>query len=64
MNQNDLDYCIDLTIPITSAAYCFIGFILIIDCGKQHRIWSRGYNLRLVELLDEYFEETSFVLKW
>ena len=61
-----LDFA-DLLIPIFSFCYCAIGFILIVSSLRQCNIWSKSFNVQLIELLDEFLERSRdlhFKLRW
>ena len=57
----------DLIVPIFSFCYCGIGIMLIISSLRQCNLWSKSYHLQLIELLDEFLEESkslSFRISW
>ena len=57
----------DLLIPIFSFCYCAVGCILIISSLQQCSLWSRACYVQLIELLDEFLENSrllSFRLSW
>lgn len=50
-----LEYA-DLIVPIFSFVYCFLGLGLITFSIHLCNVWSKAYHLKLLELLDEYFD--------
>lgn len=53
--------CSDLVVPIFSFVYCFIGLILISMSVRQCDLWSKAYHMKLLELLDEFFDYSETV---
>ncbi len=49
----------DLLVPIFSFSYCGIGLILIIMSIRQCDSWSKAYHLKLLDVLDVYFDHTE-----
>jgi hypothetical protein len=43
-------------VPIFSFAYCGLGLILIALSVHQCDLWSKAYHMKLLELLDEFFD--------
>lgn len=56
-----LSLCSDLVVPIFSFVYCFIGLILISMSVRQCDLWSKAYHMKLLELLDEFFDYSETV---
>lgn len=55
----------DLVVPIFSFSYCGIGLVLIVMSIRQCDAWSKAYHLKLLEVLDEYFDHTaSLTFRW
>ena len=44
----------ELLIPLLSFCYCGIGILLIVMALRQCDLWSKAYNLKLIELVDVY----------
>lgn len=55
-----LEYA-ELLIPILSFCYCGIGILLIIMALRQCDLWSKAYNLKLIELIDDYLIKVNSV---
>lgn len=49
----------DLIIPITSMIYLSIGLLLMYLQTIQTKLWSKAYNLSLIEIFDEYSSSMS-----
>jgi hypothetical protein len=49
----------DLLIPISSFTYCAIGAAVITSSVKQCLVWSKSYHMKVIELLDEFFDKSE-----
>jgi len=57
----------EVLIPLVAFSYCGLGIMLILVSLKQCFIWSRAQNLKVLEILDDYFEDKKriyFPLIW
>jgi hypothetical protein len=50
---------LDLVVPVFSFIYCALGIILIALSVHQCGIWSKAYHMKLLELLDDFFDYTE-----
>lgn len=48
-------------IPIIAFSYCGLGVYVVLISLKQCYTWSRAHNLKVLEILDEYFEATKTI---
>lgn len=51
----------EILIPILSFCYCGIGVLLIIMALRQCDLWSKAYNLKLIELVDVYLIKVNSI---
>lgn len=45
----------EVLIPLVAFSYCGIGIFLIMCSFKQCYTWSKAHNLKLMEILDDYY---------
>jgi hypothetical protein len=46
-------------VPILAFSYCGLGLYVVLISLKQCYTWSRAHNLKVLEILDQYFEATK-----
>jgi hypothetical protein len=46
-------------VPILAFSYCGLGIYVVLISLKQCYTWSRAHNLKVPEILDQYFEATK-----
>lgn len=46
----------DTFIPITAFFFCFQGGLFIVTSSERCRMWSKGYQLHIFEILSEFYE--------
>jgi hypothetical protein len=49
----------EILVPLVAFSYCFLGVLLILISLKQCYTWSRAHNLKVLEILDDYFEASK-----
>ncbi len=49
----------DITIPFTTAIYCFIGVLLILLSYGHTKQWRRAYNMHLAEILRNFYADSN-----
>ena len=52
----------ELLIPILAFSYCMMGIILIITSLSQVYRWNRAHHMRVVEILDDYFQLSGTIM--
>ena len=52
----------ELLIPILAFSYCMMGIILIITSLNQVYWWNRAHHMKVMETLDEYFQQSSNIM--
>jgi uncharacterized membrane protein len=51
----------EMLVPILAFSYCGLGVYVILISLKQCYTWSRAHNLKVLEILDDYFEATKSI---
>ena len=52
----------ELLIPILAFSYCMMGVILIITSLSQVYRWNRAHHMKVVEILDDYFQLSRTIM--
>ena len=52
----------ELLIPILAFSYCMMGIILIITSLNQVYWWNRAHHMKVMETLDEYFQQSGNIM--
>lgn len=55
----------EVLIPLVAFSYCGIGIFLIMCSFKQCYTWSKAHNLKLMEILDDYYTASkTWYFRW
>jgi len=49
----------EILVPLIAFSYCGLGIVIILISLKQCYSWSRAHNLKVWEILDDYFEASK-----
>ena len=51
----------EILVPLIAFSYCGLGILLIIISLRQCYVWSRAHNLKVLEILDDYYQSTKSI---
>lgn len=49
----------ELLVPMLAFTYCGIGILMVFYSLQQCQLWSKAHHLKLVEILDDYFNDAQ-----